>query len=125
MRIKMASIHVDDPNAAHAFYTDVLGFRSFMHMPEASLAIVVSPEDETGTALLLEPSSNPLAKTYKEGLYASRIPSITLGAKDVQAEYDRLTELGVKFASGPRTSEWGTDAVFDDTCGNYIQIHQD
>jgi predicted enzyme related to lactoylglutathione lyase len=126
MNIKMTSVFVDDPvGSAFTFYTDVLGFAEKMLVPEAYLAIVVSPEDPDGTALLLEPNMNPIAKTYQEALYQQGIPVIVFGVSDVQAEYERLTARGVAFTQTPTSSEWGTTAVFDDTCGNLIQLHQD
>jgi catechol 2,3-dioxygenase-like lactoylglutathione lyase family enzyme len=111
MRVKMCSIHVDDPALAFTFYTTTLGFEELLAVPEANLYIVKSPEDPDGVGLLLEPSDHPVAWAYKEGVYGAGIPTIVFGVKDVQAEYAKLTS--------------GLHAVFDDTCGNYVQIHQD
>jgi predicted enzyme related to lactoylglutathione lyase len=124
MKIALAGIHVIDPVLAFGFYTKVLGFKEHTFLPEHNLAIVVSEEDPKGTALLLEPSDNPLAKTYREGLYQSGIPVIVFGVKDVQKEYLRLKELGVVFKDEPTKTEWGTLVIFDDSCGNYVQLHQ-
>jgi predicted enzyme related to lactoylglutathione lyase len=52
------------------------------------------------------------------------MPVIIFGTGDVQKEYERLKGRGVKFKSEPKKDEWGISAIFDDTCGNYIQIHQ-
>jgi len=125
MKIKMTGIYVEDPVSAFKFYTEILGFKKLMYMPEAHLAIVVSPEDENGTALLLEPNGNPIAKDYQEKVSKAKLPVIVFGVENVQKEYERLRKLGVQFINKPETNEWGTSAVFDDTCGNYIQIHQD
>ena len=124
MKITMASVIVTDPVKAHAFYTETLGFISRMFVPEARMAIVVSPEDPDGTGLLLEPNDNPLSKAFQEGVYAQGIPVIVFGVPDVRQEYERLRGLGVTFKGEPTTAEWGTGAVFDDTCGNFIQLHQ-
>jgi predicted enzyme related to lactoylglutathione lyase len=124
MKIALTSVHVDDPAAAHAFYTEKLGFISRMFMPEAQMAIVASPEEPDSTGLLLEPSDNPIVKPYRDGLRASGIPSIVFGVPDVRAEYERLRALGVTFTQEPQTAEWGTTAIFDDTCGNFIQLFQ-
>jgi len=121
----MTGIYVEDPVSAFKFYTEILGFKKLMYMPEAHLAIVVSPEDENGTALLLEPNGNPIAKDYQEKVSKAKLPVIVFGVENVQKEYERLRKLGVQFINKPETNEWGTSAVFDDTCGNYIQIHQD
>lgn len=125
MKIKMTSVFVKDPNEAFKFYTEILGFKKLLHMPEASLAIVVSPEEENGTSLLLEPNGNPIAKEYQQKIFESNLPVIVFGSENVIAEFERLKSLGVKFVQEPISNEWGTTAVFEDTCGNLIQIHQD
>ena len=124
MKIALAGIHVKDPVLAFKFYTNVLGFKEHTFMPEHNLAIVVSSQDQKGTALLLEPSDNPIAKTYREGLYQSGIPVIVFGVDDVHKEYQRLKEQGVIFKGEPTKTEWGTLVVFDDGCGNFVQLHQ-
>ncbi len=124
MKILLTSVFVDDPARAFRFYTEVLGFVEKMYVPEAALAIVASPEEPDGTGLLLEPNDNPIARTYQEALYHAGLPIIVFGAQDVQKEYERLTGLGVVFKSEPTPTDWGTQALFEDTCGNLIQIHQ-
>ncbi|CEA07190.1 Glyoxalase-like domain protein [Arthrobacter saudimassiliensis] len=125
MRIKMSSIHVTDPAAAFEFYTGTLGFEPLMVMPEYNLFVVRSPEEPTGPGLLLEPSDNPVAEAYRSGLYGLGLPAVVLGVDDLAAEVDRLTALGVRFTGEPTSDAMGTQAVFDDGCGNYIQLHQD
>ncbi len=125
MKIKLTSVFVDDPNKAFKFYTEVLGFVKKLYIPEAYLAIVVSPEAPEGTALLLEPNGNPIAKTYQEGIYNAGLPVIVFGVNDIHKEYERLKKLGVVFRKEPKKTEWGTETVFEDTCGNLIQLHQD
>jgi len=124
MNIALTSVSVKDPIAAFKFYTEILGFKEKMYMPDMQLAIVVSPEDESGTALLLEPRGGYGSDVFFSGIYEAGLPVIIFGTADVQAEYERLREKGVVFKQEPTKTEWGTQAVFDDTCGNYIQIHQ-
>jgi predicted enzyme related to lactoylglutathione lyase len=124
MKISLTSIFVNDPSTAFKFYTEVLGFIERMYVPEVNLAIVASPEEPQGTGLLLEPSDNPIARPYQQGLHEQGLPAIVFGVEDLQREYERLTGLGVVFKQEPTKADWGTFAVFDDTCGNYIQIHQ-
>ena len=125
MKIALTSVSVNDPVEAFKFYTEILGFREKLFMPEMKLAIVVSPEEPNGTALLLEPNENNLGtKEYFDNVYNAGLPVIVFGVDDVQAEYNRLTKLGVKFTKNPTITDWGTEAIFDDTCGNLIQIHQ-
>ena len=124
MRIGMTSIYVTDVEAALTFYTEILGFKIKMHVPEAELAIIVSPEDPDGTSLLLEPNGNPIAREYQERVYESGLPMIVFFAGDLESEHGRLAGLGVSFLQEPTETEWGHMAVCDDTCGNYIQLHQ-
>lgn len=124
MKISLTSISVNDPLAAFKFYTEVLGFKEKMYMPEMFLAIVVSPEDPDGTAILLEPRGNYGSREFFDGIYNAGLPVIIFGSEDVQADYEKLKAHGVVFKQEPTKNQWGTQAVFDDTCGNYIQIHQ-
>ena len=115
---------VDDPVRAFKFYTETLGFAKKVFMPEALLAIVVSTEDPDGTSLMLEPNDNPIARNYQEGLYNAGIPVIVFTAPDVQKEYERLLNAGVKFRNVPTKTQYGTDALFEDGFGNIIQLYQ-
>jgi predicted enzyme related to lactoylglutathione lyase len=124
MKIALTSVFVNDPLHAFKFYTETLGFVEKMYMPEHGLAIVASPEDPDGTSLLLEPNGNLGAKEFQKGIRDAGLPVIVFGVPDVQAEYERLKARGVEFQKEPTTTEWGTQAVFDDTCGNFVQIHQ-
>jgi predicted enzyme related to lactoylglutathione lyase len=124
MKIALTSISVNDPLAAFKFYTEVLGFKEKMYMPEMFLAIVVSPEDPDGTAILLEPRGNYGSKEFFDGIYNAGLPVIIFGSDDVEADHEKLKARGVVFKQEPTKNEWGTQAIFDDTCGNYIQIHQ-
>jgi predicted enzyme related to lactoylglutathione lyase len=124
MKIAMTSIPVNDPVTAFEFYTRVLGFTEHLFMPEAMLAIVVSPDDPHGTALLLEPNQHPQYKAFQEAIYAEGIPGIVFGTDDIHAEYDRLVARGVSFRQPPTESEAGSLAIFDDTQGNLIQLFQ-
>ena len=124
MKIGLTGVFVDDPIKAFKFYTEILGFVEKLYMPEAALAIVVSPEEPDGTALLLEPNDNPIARTYQEGIFKAGLPVIVFAVDDIQSEYERLKNLGVVFKKEPAKTEWGTETVFEDTCGNYIQLHQ-
>lgn len=124
MKIKMTSIFVHNPQNAFKFYTKVLGFVEVMYNPEANLAIVASPEEPKGTALLLEPNDNPIAGNYQKKLYETGIPCIVFSVDDIDQEYKRLSELGVVFKEKPALTDYGILAVFDDTCGNYVRLIQ-
>jgi catechol 2,3-dioxygenase-like lactoylglutathione lyase family enzyme len=124
MRITVTSVLVDDQEKALAFYTDMLGFVKKNDLPagEARWLTVVSPEDPDGVELLLEPSAHPAVGPFKEALVNDGIPFTSFAVKDVQAEYERLQGLGVTFTQPPTQMGPVTTAVFDDTCGNLIQI---
>lgn len=124
MKIAMVSVFVNNPLEAHQFYTEVLGFKSYLYMPEAYLAIVVSPEAPDSTTILLEPNNNPIASTYQSALYTSNLPCITFSTSDIQAEYEKLKTKGVVFKKAPTKTDWGIESVFEDTCGNLIQLVQ-
>ncbi|WP_433610736.1 VOC family protein [Prescottella agglutinans] len=124
MRIHLTSVHVDDQDKALAFYTDVLGFVKKNDVPlgQHKWLTVVSPDNPDGTELLLEPDEHPAAQAYKKGLVADGIPAASFAVDDVQAEFERLRALGVVFTQEPLSMGPVTTAVFDDTCGNLIQI---
>jgi catechol 2,3-dioxygenase-like lactoylglutathione lyase family enzyme len=124
MRINVTSVLVDDQAKALAFYTDVLGFVKKTDMPagEHRWLTVVSPEAPDGVELLLEPDEHPAARPFKEALVADGMPATSFAVDDVQAEFDRLSAKGVTFVQPPTPLGPVTTAVFDDTCGNLIQI---
>src|SRR5687767_13679996 len=125
MKIGLTNVYVHDPLTAFTFYTETLGFVKKFFIPEAYLAIVASPEDPNGTALLLEPNNNPIASTYQKALYEAGLPVIVFTVdNNIEAEYERLKGLGVVFRNEPKQTEWGIEAVFEDGCGNLVQLHQ-
>ncbi|WP_328345758.1 VOC family protein [Streptomyces violaceus] len=124
MRIHITSVFVDDQAKARSFYTDVLGFVKKHDVPVGTdrWLTVVSPEDLDGTELLLEPSGHPAVQPYKTALVEDGIPAASFAVDDVQAEFERLRGLGVRFTQEPLEMGPLTTAVLDDTCGNLIQI---
>lgn len=127
MKIIFTSLFVDDQDKALKFYTETLGFvkKSDITAGEYRWLTVVSPDDQNGTELVLEPNVNPAAKTYQKAIFEQNIPATSFGVSDVRAERERLKKLGVKFTTEPTEVMKGvTIAVFNDTCGNLIQIQQ-
>jgi catechol 2,3-dioxygenase-like lactoylglutathione lyase family enzyme len=126
MRIYVTSVFVDDQKKALDFYTNTLGFekKTDIDLGGASWLTVVSPDQPDGTELLLEPSGHPAVKPYKDALVEDGIPATSFAVDDVQAEFDRLQSKGVRFTQEPTEMGAVTTAVFDDTCGNLIQIVQ-
>ena len=126
MKIKLTSVYVDDQDKALKFYTEVLGFVKKHDFPVGQFKwlTVVSPEQPDGTELLLEPSENPATQAFKKALVEQGIPLATFFVEDIHKEYERMKKLGVKFTMEPTPMGPTTAAVFDDTCGNYIQLNQ-
>ena len=126
MRITHSGVFVGDQDKALKFYTETLGFVLKHDVPagEYRWITVVSPDDLDGTELLLEPNENPVAQTYQKGIFDQGIPATSFGVADIHAEFERLKALGVAFTMEPTEMGPVTIAVFDDTCGNLIQIMQ-
>ncbi|ABP55841.1 VOC family protein [Salinispora tropica] len=126
MRIHVTSVLVENQDEALRFYTEVLGFVKKVEVPlgDHRWITVVSPDDPDGCELLLEPDSHPAAKPWKAALVNDGIPSTSFAVDDVHSECDRLRGLGVRFTQDPLRVGPVTTAVFDDTCGNLIQIEQ-
>jgi catechol 2,3-dioxygenase-like lactoylglutathione lyase family enzyme len=126
MKIVVTSVLVDDQQKALDFYTRVLGFTKKVDIPLGQFRwlTVVSPDDQNGVELLLEPDQHPAAGPFKRALVDDGIPFTSFGVDDVQAEFERLTSVGVQFTQPPVAMGPVTTAIFDDTCGNLIQIAQ-
>jgi predicted enzyme related to lactoylglutathione lyase len=126
MKVTLSSVLVDDQAKALAFYTDVLGFVRKLDLPagEYRWLTIVSPEGHDDVEVVLEPNVFPAAKVYQLALYAAGIPATSFASTDIQAEYERLVARGVVFRTQPTQMGPATVAMFDDTCGNFIQLHQ-
>lgn len=127
MKIAMVSVFVEDPVKAFKHYTEVLGFEEVMYSPENFIAIVKSPLDGQDTYLLLEPTEPgglEIAKEYKHKLYASGIPVISFSSDDILKTAEELKKKGVIFETDPVKTDYGYEAIFDDSNGNYIQLIQ-
>ncbi|MGB0715309.1 MAG: VOC family protein [Phycisphaerae bacterium] len=124
MKINLTSVMVDDQEKALTFYTEVLGFQKKTEIPMGKhrWLTVVSPEQPDGTELALEPAEHPAVKPFRDALMSDGIPFTSFAVNDVQAEYERLTAKNVTFTQQPLDVGMAVIAVFDDTCGNLIQI---
>lgn len=128
IRIKLTSVSIDDYDKALEFYTKAMGFVKKHEIPLGNGArwlTVVSAADPEGTELLLEPNAEyPAMKALKESLVADGIPFTAFEVDDLQAEYERMKGLGVSFTMEPANMGDSSIAIFDDTCGNLIQIYE-
>jgi len=126
MKIKWTSVLVDDQKKALKFYTEILGFikKTDVPMGEYSWLTVVSKEEPDGVEVVLEPMGFAPAKVYQKALKDAGIPLTMFHVENVQGEFERLEKLGVKFSMKPTQMGPTTIVVFDDTCGNNIQLVQ-
>ena len=129
MKVRLTSVLVEDQGKALEFYTSVLGFVPKRDLPagEARWLTVASPEEPDGVEIVLEPRSNPAAATFIQGLrelHDHGIPWTAFLVDDIQKEFRRLKDRGVVFTMEPTAMGPVTIAIFDDTCGNLIQIFQ-
>jgi len=126
MKIQLTSVLVDDQEKAAKFYTEVLGFvkKKDIPMGEARWLTVVSPEGPEDIELLLEPNGHSAAKIFQQAIFKDGIPLTAFAVDDIQKEYERMNDLGVVFKRPPTQAGPVTIAVFDDTCGNLIQLYQ-
>ena len=127
MIIGVTSVPVEDQEKAKKFYTNVLGFQLKHDIPLGNpegdrWLTVVSPERPDGVELLLEPNRNPISATFQQGLMEQGLPAIIFQVDDAQAEYERLSALGVAFTMPPTDIGPAIMSIFNDTCGNLIQI---
>lgn len=126
MKIKLTSVVVDNQEKALKFYTGILGFIKKTEIPigEHKWLTVVSPEEQDGVELVLEPIGFAPAKVYQQALFEAGIPLTAFYVDNVDEEHKRLLSLGVSFSMPP--TEMGTTkiAVLNDTCGNNIQLFQ-
>lgn len=126
MQITLTSLLVEDQAQALAFYTKVLGFEKKHDIPMGAFRwlTVCSPEGAAGVELVLEPMAFPPARTYQQALFAAGIPATAFITKDISTEYSRLKERGVKFRGEPQSMGPVTAVIFEDTCGNLINLVQ-
>jgi catechol 2,3-dioxygenase-like lactoylglutathione lyase family enzyme len=126
MKIVVTSVMVNDQDKALKFYTEALGFikKKDIPMGQHRWLTVVSPDAPDGVELLLEPMAFAPAQVYQKALYDAGIPCTSFGVADIKHEHEKLEKLGVVFKTKPVAMGPVTIAVFDDTCGNFVQMAQ-
>jgi len=127
MKINLNSVYVDDQEKALQFYTKILGFamKNDIPMGDFRWLTVVSFDEPDGTELVLEPDNDPDVKKFKNALFKKGVPLTAFAVNDMEYEFNRLQNLGVKFTAEPKKAGPVWIAVFEDTCGNLIQIYQE
>jgi predicted enzyme related to lactoylglutathione lyase len=128
LRISLAELYVDDQDQALAFYTEKVGLQVHTDSsfgPDYRWLTLVSPDEPEGTQLLLA-RADDTTRQLQEHIRGKGAPAISFSTADVQAEYERLVANGVRFVMEPTKLDYGgTDAVFEDGCGNLINLHQE
>jgi catechol 2,3-dioxygenase-like lactoylglutathione lyase family enzyme len=126
MKIRLNSVMVADQDRALRFYTDVLGFvgKNDIPMGEFRWLTVASPEGPPEIELVLEPLGFPPARTFQKALFDAGIPATAFETDDIRRDYDRLKKRGVVFRGEPQSMGPVTTVVFEDTCGNLINLYQ-
>jgi catechol 2,3-dioxygenase-like lactoylglutathione lyase family enzyme len=126
MQVKFISVMVEDQEKALAFYTSVLGFEKMADIPmgEYRWLTVISPDGIAGVELVLEPMAFPPARIYQKALFDAGMPLTAMTTSDIKADFARLNALGVKFRGEPQTSGPILTVLFEDTCGNLINLVQ-
>lgn len=126
MQITLTGLMVEDQEKALAFYTNIVGFEKKHDIPMGAFRwlTVTAPEGIAGVELVLEPMAFPPARTYQQALYEAGIPATAFITQDIAAEYARLKELGVVFRGEPVNAGPVTVVLFEDTCGNLINLVQ-
>lgn len=126
IRCNLSSVLVHDQQKAEDFYVGKLGFAKKQDFPAGGARwLTVIAADCPGIELALEPSGYEFSRAYQKALYDNGIPFTSLGCDDVQAEYERLTKLGVQFRGEPQKhADFPTTAIFEDGCGNLIMLHE-
>jgi catechol 2,3-dioxygenase-like lactoylglutathione lyase family enzyme len=127
MQIRIASVMVENQDTALRFYTTILGFVKSKDIPMGPALrwlTVSAPEGAEGVELLLEPMGFPPAQTYQKALFSAGIPATAFITNDIQSEYRRLKSLGITFRGEPTSMGPITAVLFEDTCGNLINLVQ-
>jgi predicted enzyme related to lactoylglutathione lyase len=126
MQIKFVSLMVEDQERALRFYTDVIGFVKEQDVPvgEYRWLTVTSPDGMSGVELVLEPVAFPPAREYQKALYDAGVPATAFVTSDVHGEFERLRTAGVQFRGEPADMGTVTAVLFEDTCGNLINLVQ-
>ena len=126
MRINLSSVMVEDQEKALKFYTEKLGFIKKTDIPigEYRWLTVISPDGAEGVELVLEPLGFPPSHDYQKALYNAGIPITAFLSNDIQAEYKKLRSLGVIFRGEPQAMGAITSVLFEDTCGNLVNLVQ-
>jgi len=131
--IHSAFLPQDDPDAAVAFYRDILGLEVRNDVGYNGLRwITVGPADQPGTTsiVLYPPGADPgvtdeerntIAEMMAKGTFAM----VTLATADLDATFTQLQASGADVVQEPIEQPWGIrDCAIRDPAGNMIRINE-
>ena len=126
MQIKFISVMVQDQETALTFYTKILGFTKMADIPMGAYRwlTLTSPDGMAGVELVLEAMTFPPSVDYQKARFEAGIPALALITTNIEKEYHRLRELGVQFHGSPVNNGVISNAIFEDTCGNLVNLVQ-
>ncbi|MFC7342856.1 VOC family protein [Saccharopolyspora griseoalba] len=122
----------DDPEAAVAFYRDVLGFEVRLDVGHEDMRwITVGPPGQPETSIVLQPpAADPgitdeerrvISEMMAKGTYAG----LLLATSDVDATFDRVQGNGADVVQEPADQPWGVrDFAVRDPAGNLLRVQQ-
>ena|SRR5437868_13547696 len=114
-------LHVDDVEAAVAFYTTKLGFTLI-----SSAAPAFADVSRGELRLLLSGATSSAGRAMPDG----RVPAaggwnrIQLIVDDLPAEVERLRSMGVRFRNEIVSGPGGSQILVEDPSGNVIELFQ-
>jgi uncharacterized glyoxalase superfamily protein PhnB len=122
----------NDPDAALAFYRDILGFEVRNDVGYGGMRwITVGPADQPGTSIVLHPPAvdpgitdderRTIAEMMAKGTYAT----IVLATSDLDGTFERLQASDAEVIQEPTDQPYGIrDCAFRDPAGNHIRINE-
>ncbi len=122
------TILVRDQDEALRFYTEKLGFQKRADVPMgATRWLTVAPSGQRELEIVLQQPDPAFHGEERARQMLERIGQSTtwvLATDDCQGDYERLSALGVRFASPPQRQMYGTEAVLLDLYGNSFSLLQ-
>jgi hypothetical protein len=73
---------------------------------------------------VLEPLAFEPARIYQKALFEAGVPANALITSDIEADFAQLKAKGVIFRGEPAPQGPITNVLFEDTCGNLINLVQ-
>jgi catechol 2,3-dioxygenase-like lactoylglutathione lyase family enzyme len=130
--IHSAFLPHNDPDAALAFYRDILGFEVRNDVGYAGMHwITVGPAGQPGTSIVLHPPAaapgitDDERRTIAEMMAKGTYGIITLATTDLDGAFEKLQASGAEIVQEPVEQPYGVrDCAIRDPAGNMIRINE-